>query len=215
MEIDVKSLHPLEIKVLLHVKKGEQITAERIISELGYKLGQCNQAFSWLAAKELIIETDRINRIQYELTELGKAFYEIGFPAERMFNLLKEHGSLPLPEIAEKLGIDKSDVGSAFGKLSKQGIFAMNAEKMAEIREMILPPDLILARDLVRRGAEGPLEEVGFEVGDIILQLNGQDVEGIQGIVDLVNAIEPNARVTLPALDHKTGQTGYVQIAID
>ncbi len=159
MEIDVKSLHPLEIKVLLHVKEGEQITAERIISELGYKLGQCNQAFSWLAGKELIVETDRINRIQYELTELGKAFHEIGFPAERMFNLLKEHGALPLPRIAEMLGLDKSDVGSAFGKLSKQGIFGMNAEKMAEIRDKILPADLLLARKLVMRGAEGPLEE--------------------------------------------------------
>ncbi|MCK5157082.1 MAG: phenylalanine--tRNA ligase subunit alpha [Spirochaetales bacterium] len=159
MEIDVKSLHPLEIKVLLHVKESEQITAKRIISELGYKLGQCNQAFSWLAAKELISESDRINRRQYELTELGKAFNKIGFPAERMFNLLKEYGSLSLPKIAEMLGLDKSDVGSAFGKLSKQGIFGMNAEKMAEIREKILPPDILAARELVMRAVQGPLEE--------------------------------------------------------
>ncbi len=159
MEIDVKSLHPLEIKVLLHVKESEQITAKRIISELGYKLGQCNQAFSWLAAKELISESDRFIRRQYELTELGKAFNKIGFPAERMFNLLKEYGSLSLPKIAEMLGLDKSDVGSAFGKLSKQGIFGMNAEKMAEIREKILPPDILAARELVMRAVQGPLEE--------------------------------------------------------
>ena len=46
MDIDVKNLHPLEVKLLRHVSKGEEITAERIIKELDYKVGQCNQAFS-------------------------------------------------------------------------------------------------------------------------------------------------------------------------
>jgi phenylalanyl-tRNA synthetase alpha chain len=158
MDIDVKSLHPLEIKVLLHVQAGEQLTSEKIQTELGYKLGQCNQAFSWLSAKQLIEETSRVTRIQYELTELGKSIIEIGFPGERMFKLLQEHGSLPLPRIAEILGLDKSDIGSAFGKLSKQGVFGMTAEKQAELRKKVLPRDLVLARELVLRGAEGPVD---------------------------------------------------------
>ena len=59
MDIDVKNLHPLEVKLLRHVSKGEEITAERIIKELDYKVGQCNQAFSWLSAKESSLRTHR------------------------------------------------------------------------------------------------------------------------------------------------------------
>ena len=51
MDIDVKNFHPLEVKLLRNVKLGEDITAERIVRELDYKIGQCNQAFSWLSAK--------------------------------------------------------------------------------------------------------------------------------------------------------------------
>lgn len=61
---------------------------------------------------------------------------------------------------------------------------------------------------------QGPLAKVGFEIGDIILQLNGQDVQGVQGFVDLINSMKPHVLVTLLALDHNTGQTGYVQIVI-
>ena len=51
MDIDVKNFHPLEVKLLRHVNPGEDITADRIVNELDYKIGQCNQAFSWLSAK--------------------------------------------------------------------------------------------------------------------------------------------------------------------
>ncbi|MGN1189269.1 MAG: phenylalanine--tRNA ligase subunit alpha, partial [Candidatus Ornithospirochaeta sp.] len=68
MDIDVKNLHPLEVKLLRHVSKGEVITSERIVKELDYKVGQCNQAFSWLSAKECLAETGRTKRVMYELT---------------------------------------------------------------------------------------------------------------------------------------------------
>jgi phenylalanyl-tRNA synthetase alpha chain len=57
MDIDVKNLHPLEVRLLRHVDLAQQITAERIISELGYNVGLCNQAFSWLSAKGYLVET--------------------------------------------------------------------------------------------------------------------------------------------------------------
>ena len=55
MDFDLKSLHPLEIRLLRHVSKNEKITTERITGELSYKLWQCNQAFSWLSAKSYIV----------------------------------------------------------------------------------------------------------------------------------------------------------------
>lgn len=67
---------------------------------------------------------------------------------------------------------------------------------------------------IVWLASDGPLAEAGFEVGDIILQVNSQDVDGLQGFIDLVSSLPPNALITVLALDHNTGQAGYVQVAI-
>jgi serine protease Do len=60
----------------------------------------------------------------------------------------------------------------------------------------------------------GPLAKVGFEVGDAILEVNGQSIEGVQGLVDAVGSLRSGSNITLLALDHNTGQTGYVQIVV-
>ncbi len=60
----------------------------------------------------------------------------------------------------------------------------------------------------------GPLTKVGFEVGDLILEVNGQSVEGVQGLVDAVGSLRSGSKITFLALDHNTGQTGYVQIVV-
>lgn len=114
MDIDVKNLHPLEVRLLRAVKKGESITTERITDELGYKVGQCNQAFSWLTAKGCLEETKREKKTLYELTDLGREWQKNGMPVERIFSFIKETPST-MPEISEKLGLEKSDTGSAFG----------------------------------------------------------------------------------------------------
>ena len=62
--------------------------------------------------------------------------------------------------------------------------------------------------------SDGPLAKVGFEVGDIILQINSQNVDGLQDFVDFVRSFPPNSLITLLAPDHNTGQTGYVQFVI-
>ena len=117
MEIDIKNLHPLEIKVLLNYK-GDEITAEQIGSQLGFE-SQSNQIFSWLSGKELIKEKSRTLRTIYELTELGAEYKAKGTPAERILALVKEKGAMSLPEIAQALGLENKDVGTAFGQLSK------------------------------------------------------------------------------------------------
>ncbi|MCG6917949.1 MAG: DegQ family serine endoprotease [Deltaproteobacteria bacterium] len=60
----------------------------------------------------------------------------------------------------------------------------------------------------------GLLAEAGFEVGDVILQINGQPVEGVDGFVAIVNQLRHNQKIVLFALDQRTGQTGYVQVKI-
>jgi serine protease Do len=61
---------------------------------------------------------------------------------------------------------------------------------------------------------KGPLGKVGFEVGDIILEMNGQAVEGADGFAQLVATLRPNQRVTLLAFDHSSGNTGHVNVTV-
>jgi phenylalanyl-tRNA synthetase alpha chain len=159
MEIDVRNLHPLEIRLLRYVSLGEVITAQRLIEELEYKLGQCNQAFSWLLAKGLLVETGRKNHVFYELTELGKEQQQKGTPAERIFSLLQAEGPMSLPDLATRLELEKSEVGSAFGLLSKAGTCRMAEDNKAVIASGILPPELLAAKDLFNKALEGALDD--------------------------------------------------------
>ena len=58
----------------------------------------------------------------------------------------------------------------------------------------------------------GPFAEVGFELGDIILEINGQAIESEGSLLDLVKSLRPHELITFLALDHRSGHTGYVQI---
>lgn len=159
MDIDVKNLHPLEVRLLRAVKMGEDITAERIIKELDYKVGQCNQAFSWLSAKGLIVEKNRVKYAFYELTDTGKSQAELGLPVERIFTFLKENGAHTLPEIAASLSLEQSDVGSSFGQLSGAKCAALNGERKAELISDSLPNDVVIARELINKALNAPLME--------------------------------------------------------
>ena len=159
MDIDVKNLHPLEVRLLRHAKAGEDITEAGIISGLGYKVGQCNQAFSWLQAKGCIEEVSRTKRTIYELTDAGRAMKESGLPAERIYAFLADKGAHTMPEIAEALSLEKSDVGSAFGLLSSNGALRLNDERKAETAGEM--PQLVLTqRYLLDKAAEkGSIDE--------------------------------------------------------
>jgi len=127
VEIDVKSLHPLEVKVLKNTE-GE-LAAEKLVKNLSFNIGQCNQVFSWLSVKNLIKEKKRIKKIQYELTDLGKEYQEKGTPEELIVKTLKEKGSMTIPELSSYLGLENKDVGSAYGRLAKVGILSMGEGK--------------------------------------------------------------------------------------
>lgn len=159
MDIDVKNLHPLEVRLLRAVKPGEDITSDYLIKELDYKVGQCNQAFSWLSAKGLVAEKSREKYVLYELTETGKGQAETGLPAERIFAFLRKEGPHTLPEIAAALSLEQSDVGSAFGQLSGAKVCALNSERKAEAVSEELPAEVVTAAALIRKALSAPLRE--------------------------------------------------------
>jgi S1-C subfamily serine protease len=61
---------------------------------------------------------------------------------------------------------------------------------------------------------KGPLGSVGFEVGDVILTINGQAITGLDTFMELAASLQPRQRVSLVALDKRTGNTGSVQIVV-
>ncbi len=159
MDIEVKNLHPLEVKLLRHVSLGEEITTDRLVKELDYKIGQCNQAFSWLTAKGCTCEKSRTKYTIYELTEVGGQAAEAGLPVERIFAELKANGPATLPELSSKLGIPQSEVGSAFGQLTGGKCARMNDEKKAELISEELPCEIRVQRALIEKAKEGDLME--------------------------------------------------------
>ncbi|MDR0641852.1 MAG: phenylalanine--tRNA ligase subunit alpha [Treponema sp.] len=174
----VKNLHPLETRVLLAYKGGDELTVERVEKDLGFKSGNGNQALSWLSAKGLVAEKSRGTAVFYELTGLGRVWKEKGSPEERIIELVRIKSGLRLPEIAAALKLDNKDVGSAFGSLSKQGILGMDGEKRvlmalpAEELENGRPKGLGLVRLLLDKaaaaeaGPAGTLAEADLSPGE-------------------------------------------------
>ena len=141
LESTVKNLHPLEVRIILSYRKGDELTVEKVEKDLGFKSGNGNQALSWLADKGLISEVRRTPAVFYEITELGREWKERGSPEERIIELIRIKSGLRLPEIAENLKLESKDIGSSFGALSKLGVLAMDSEKKVF---MALPEDQLV-----------------------------------------------------------------------
>lgn len=49
---------------------------------------------------------------------------------------------------------------------------------------------------------------------DIILEVEGQPVDGIASFIEIVNSLESGQEVTRLAVDHRSGQSGYLQVVV-
>lgn len=150
----IKNLHPLEVKVLLKYSENDELTSEKLMKELNYKEGHANQAFSWLSGKNLLKEIGRIPMTFFEMTETGRNLKDSGTIEERAVTFVKNNGAKTLPEIAAGLGVEQKDIGSAFGPLSKEGVFKMNAEKKVEYTGVQLPARISMTSALLEKASK-------------------------------------------------------------
>ncbi len=67
---------------------------------------------------------------------------------------------------------------------------------------------------VTRVDPKGPLGGVGFEKDDIILEINDQAVDGMESFAQMVNTLQPKRQATFLAIDHTTGNSGYVTLTI-
>lgn len=162
----LKGLHPLEIKVLRRFAPGEPLDSSRLSSELGYVEGHANQAQAWLIAKGLASEAGRSSKVVYELTPLGKAWLDSGSPEERLVKYIAERGPAAMPAICEALGMEQKDAGSAFGRLSKEGVLSMGGDKLVVLVDASKSCRAKALRALLGKAAAAPggiLEEPALD----------------------------------------------------
>jgi serine protease Do len=62
--------------------------------------------------------------------------------------------------------------------------------------------------------SKGPLSKSGFEVNDVILMVNNQPVENVEQFASLVATLKSHDKITILVVDHRSGQTGYVQVEV-
>lgn len=61
---------------------------------------------------------------------------------------------------------------------------------------------------------KGPLGRAGLNIGDIIVQVDDQPVEGLEDFVSLVDSLEMRQAATLSVVDHRTGSLRNVRIVV-
>jgi len=215
----VKNLHPLEVRILLAYKKGDELTIEKVERDLGFKPGNGNQALSWLTGKGLVSETRREMSVFYEITGLGQEWKEKGSPEERILELIrqriKQAEERPrLPDIAEVLKMENKDIGSAFGSLSKLGVLAMDGDKKVTITlplEHLDDPSKnpVLAHFTLVRGL---LKKVVTESGILAeSSLSDDEKQFIRGIAKKRGAADAAFR----QIDRETVVYGFTDMAVE
>jgi phenylalanyl-tRNA synthetase alpha chain len=212
-----RELHPLEVKVLLRYGPSDDIGLARLVADMGYNLGQANQALSWLFAKGFTAEKARTQHVFYEMTDFGRECIQKGTYEERVVRLLEGEGAMALPEIAQRLGIEAKDVGSAFGGLSKDKVLAMDGEKRATVApggKDILARRQESLQALLEKAKAGPLEEAALSAAEKELAASQARKRGAAGSLfrlmereEVTYGITPQGAEAAAALKKK-GATG-------
>mgnify|MGYP000436372661 CR=1 FL=1 len=61
---------------------------------------------------------------------------------------------------------------------------------------------------------KGPFGGAGFEANDMILQVENLPIVGLDGFVSVMSALKPNQKISVVAVDHRTGNAGTVMVSL-
>ena len=67
---------------------------------------------------------------------------------------------------------------------------------------------------ITRVDPKGALGEAGFEVGDVILGIENQPIESLEGFISIASSLQPKQKITLLAIDHRSGNMGNAQVVV-
>lgn len=114
----IKTLHPLEIKVLNVIKNCKNLT--EIINCSGLKYVEVMRALQWLENKN-IIKTNKTEEEFIELDSNGIKYANINLPETRLLFELKNGGK----KLNEIRTLDKQEIGISIGSLKKKAAIVM------------------------------------------------------------------------------------------
>ena len=58
----------------------------------------------------------------------------------------------------------------------------------------------------------GPLGEAGFEVSDVVLEVNGQPINSVDDFSGLMSTVKPGQKIAVLALDHRSSNAAFVEV---
>ena len=67
---------------------------------------------------------------------------------------------------------------------------------------------------LAQVDAQSVLGKEGVEVQDILLAMDNQSLESVEGLTYLVAALPPQQRLTIAVLDHRTGTISDIHVVV-
>src|SRR5262249_5365124 len=67
---------------------------------------------------------------------------------------------------------------------------------------------------ITRVDANGALGKAGLEVRDIMLAIDDQPIESMEDLLNMISSLKPQQRITISALDHRSGNAGSVQVTL-
>ncbi len=107
---------------------------------------------------------------------------------------LEEGSKIMAAALGERLGLEVRPVTPAevqkYGLSSSQGVV------------------------ITRVDPKGPFGQAGFEVDDMILQVDNLPIIGLDGFVSVMSALKPNQKISVTALDHRTGNVGTIMVTL-
>ena len=123
-QIDLASLHALEIRTLRAYENqtDAELSDHQLQQTANMNEGQVRRAIEWLLSKGMITIMGERVQIAISLTEIGRDYLSKNATPESALLTRAASESVTLKDLQEDERFEKSDWGSAFGGLKKDGI---------------------------------------------------------------------------------------------
>ncbi|AJW73313.1 phenylalanine--tRNA ligase subunit alpha [Borrelia hermsii] len=177
----VKTLHPLEIKVILNYKEGDDIFALRLAADLLYNEGQSNKTIEWLVSKGILRETFRKLNVFYRLTEKGIDALDNGLIEEKIISLVSRK-TVFVANLSSELEIDARDAGKAFGNLSKEGVLSLGLGKEIIVKDLNRA-NYKIVKELLVKAKDGDLLEDDLSQDELLVISNYSKKKGASDVL--------------------------------
>ncbi|MBI5066500.1 phenylalanine--tRNA ligase subunit alpha [Candidatus Woesearchaeota archaeon] len=121
----ISSLHPLERKLLPHLKKYSLF--EDLVKNSGMQEVEVMRALQWLQSKNVLeIKTESETIVLLDIN--GETYKKEGLPERRLIKALHE-GELTLKQIEQKTKLSQNELSSCLGTLRKKNLIEIRKEQ--------------------------------------------------------------------------------------